>query len=92
MESRRVVEYKREREKREREMDAQIVELHQKLAIERKVWSGASAMLSKLTDENARQTCQVNVIESQRRIDFLQSELARLSLASPSPVLLLLFP
>jgi hypothetical protein len=57
----------------------QAAELHQKLAIERKVLSGASAMLGKLVDENARQTCQVSVIDSQRRIDFLESELAKLS-------------
>jgi hypothetical protein len=58
--------------------NSQSAELNQKLAIERKVLSGASAMLGKLVDENARQTCQVSVIDSQRRIDFLESELAKL--------------
>lgn len=66
-------------------MQQQRAEIQQKLAIERKVYSGANAMLASLKDENARQTCQVSVIESQRRIDFLESELARLSVV-PSPV------
>jgi hypothetical protein len=63
----------------QKQTNIQTAELHQKLAIERKVLSGASAMLGKLVDENARQTCQVSVIDSQRRIDFLESELSRLS-------------
>ncbi|RKO97375.1 hypothetical protein CAUPRSCDRAFT_10947 [Caulochytrium protostelioides] len=38
-------------------------------------------MRKQLTDANARETCQMNMVEAQRRVDFLESELARLSLS-----------
>ncbi|RKO88225.1 hypothetical protein BDK51DRAFT_24558, partial [Blyttiomyces helicus] len=60
--------------------DHKIADLLTKVAIERKVRDGALAMLEKLTDENARQQCEMNVVESDRRIDFLEGELRKLQL------------
>jgi hypothetical protein len=55
-----------------------------KIAIEKKVYDGAAAMFAKLNDKNAKEQCEMNMIESQRRMDFLQAELSKIHAKRPS--------
>ncbi|KAJ3079706.1 Serine/threonine kinase, partial [Quaeritorhiza haematococci] len=59
-------------------VEAKIADLQTKIAIERKVKEGASTMLRNLKDKNAREQCEVNIMESQRRLDFMEGELRKL--------------
>ena len=59
--------------------DDKLAELLSKISIEQKVFEGASQMLQKLSDKNARDQCEMNVIESRRRLEFLESEYAKLT-------------
>ncbi|RKO87475.1 kinase-like domain-containing protein, partial [Blyttiomyces helicus] len=61
-------------------VDQKITDLLSKVAIERKVRDGARAMLDKLKDQNARQQCEMNAVESDRRLEFLEGELRKLQL------------
>ncbi|KAJ3059654.1 hypothetical protein HK102_009887 [Quaeritorhiza haematococci] len=63
-----------------KDTDAKIAELQTKIAIERKVREGAAAMLKKLTDKNAREQCETNVQEADRRIEFLEEQMRKLQL------------
>ncbi|KAJ3078564.1 hypothetical protein HK102_004396, partial [Quaeritorhiza haematococci] len=62
------------------EFDQKITDLQTKIDIERKCKEGAVNMLNKLTDKNALEQCQMNVYESQRRLDFLEGEMRKLQL------------
>ncbi|KAJ3413318.1 Serine/threonine kinase [Chytridiales sp. JEL 0842] len=61
-------------------IDAKIAELTRNIQVERKVFEGASAMYTRLTDKTAKDQCQSSLIESQKRLEFLESELKRLKL------------
>ncbi len=54
--------------------------------MERKLLEGASAMFSKLVNEDARQQCEVSIFELKNRIDFLEGELRKLEqVPDPQP-------
>ncbi|KAI8620657.1 kinase-like domain-containing protein [Chytriomyces sp. MP71] len=54
---------------------AQIAEISQKIEVERKVLQGASAMYRQLADPQAREACEANMVESKRRLEYLESML-----------------
>ncbi|KAJ3010158.1 Serine/threonine kinase [Thoreauomyces humboldtii] len=62
------------------ELDGKILDLQKKIEIETKCKDGAQHMLRELKDSNALQQCEMNVVDSQRRLDFLTRELDKLEL------------
>ncbi|KAJ3224500.1 Serine/threonine kinase [Clydaea vesicula] len=60
--------------------ESKLQELIQKIQIEKKLGEGAQQMLKKLTDPDAKQLCQLNLLQSQQKIEFLETELKKLSL------------
>ena len=52
-------------------LDGQITELLKKIDVERKVRSGAESMKQALKDKNALAQMEININESQKRLDFL---------------------
>ena len=59
-------------------LNAKISDLRVKIEIEKKCKDGAENMLHKLKDPSAVQQCELNVRESQRRLDFLSGEMTKL--------------
>ncbi|KAJ3056882.1 Serine/threonine kinase [Rhizophlyctis rosea] len=59
-------------------LDAKIADLRVKIEIEQKCKDGAENMLHNLKDPSAVQQCELNVRESQRRLDFLSGEMTKL--------------
>ncbi|KAH6565313.1 hypothetical protein BASA50_008961 [Batrachochytrium salamandrivorans] len=59
-------------------MDAKIQDVQEKLKKERMVLDGATRMLAVQTQANARQMVEISVVEAQKRIEFLESELGKL--------------
>lgn len=59
-------------------LDAKINDLRSRIEIEKKCKDGAENMLQNLKDPSALQQCQLNVLESQRRLDFLSGEMTKL--------------
>ncbi|KAJ8331322.1 Serine/threonine kinase [Batrachochytrium dendrobatidis] len=59
-------------------MDSRIQDVQEKLKKERMVLDGATRMLAVQTQASARQMVEVNVVEAQKRIEFLESELRKL--------------
>ncbi|KAJ3161125.1 Serine/threonine kinase [Geranomyces michiganensis] len=60
------------------ELEGKIQDLRKKIEIETKCKNGAEHMLRELKDPNALQQCEMNVVDSQRRLDFLNKEMAKL--------------
>ncbi|KAJ3284780.1 Serine/threonine kinase [Borealophlyctis nickersoniae] len=60
------------------ESDSKIADLKNKIQIEAKCKEGAENMLRNLKDPDAIQQCQLNILESQRRLEFLSAEMTRL--------------
>ncbi|KAH6564395.1 hypothetical protein BASA62_007960 [Batrachochytrium salamandrivorans] len=60
------------------DIDAKIVVLQAKIDVERKCNEGAINMRSQLRDANAIQQCNLNVFESEKRLDFLLEEMLKL--------------
>lgn len=60
------------------EVKLKIQDLENRIEIEKKVKEGAEHMLASLKDAVVRQQCESNVYDSQRRLDFLYSELNKL--------------
>ncbi|KAI3642421.1 hypothetical protein MP228_011976 [Amoeboaphelidium protococcarum] len=61
-------------------IEAQIAELEKKIAVEKKVKSGAESMKAMLKDKNAKQEIEISINESQKRLDFLEREMQKLKL------------
>ncbi|KAJ3260208.1 Serine/threonine kinase [Chytriomyces hyalinus] len=55
--------------------DAQIADISAKIEVERKVLQGASAMYRQLADPQAREACEANMVESKRRLEYLEGML-----------------
>ncbi|ORY24440.1 kinase-like protein [Rhizoclosmatium globosum] len=53
-------------------LDAQIADISAKIEVERKVLTGASAMYRQLADPQAREACEANMVESKRRLEYLE--------------------
>ncbi|KAI9315794.1 kinase-like domain-containing protein [Zopfochytrium polystomum] len=53
-------------------MEAQVREIGNKLAHERRMMDASKNMFRMLTDKNSRDQCEANIIESQKRLDFLE--------------------
>ncbi|KAI9105929.1 kinase-like domain-containing protein [Phlyctochytrium arcticum] len=60
------------------DLDAKVLDLKNRIEIEKKCKEGAEHMLQELKDPNARQTCEMNVYDSMRRLDFLTKQLRKL--------------
>ncbi|KAJ3149573.1 Serine/threonine kinase [Geranomyces variabilis] len=60
------------------ELEGKIQDLRKKIEIETKCKNGAEHMLRELKDPNALQQCEMNVVDSQRRLDFLNKEMVKL--------------
>lgn len=58
-------------------LDAQIAQLEQKLAVERKVRAGAEGMRLVITDKKALAQMELSLSDSQKRLDFLEGELGK---------------
>lgn len=56
-----------------------MAELEAKATVERKCRDGALLMLHQLTDRNAREQCEANVAESEKRLEFLEGELRKVA-------------
>ncbi|KAJ3207761.1 Serine/threonine kinase [Dinochytrium kinnereticum] len=52
--------------------------------VENRLLDAAKSMISQLNDQNARDQCEASVIESQRRLEFLEGELKALQLGTQS--------
>jgi hypothetical protein len=61
-------------------MDITIQQLYKKIEIERKILHGAKNMGSQLTDPNVIEVCNLKILESQKRLQFLESEMQKLIL------------
>jgi hypothetical protein len=61
-------------------LEIQISELEKKIAVENKVKEGAVAMKAMLKDKNALTEVEVSISESEKRLEFLQRELQKLTL------------
>ncbi|TPX64063.1 hypothetical protein SpCBS45565_g06148 [Spizellomyces sp. 'palustris'] len=64
--------------------DAKIADLQKKISIEQTVYEGANKMFKNLTDRSAREQCEMNALESKRRLEFLEGELRKLHLRKAS--------
>jgi hypothetical protein len=62
----------------DKKIDQQIVELERKIAVERKVKMGADAMRSQIKDKIALAQVEMSIEESQKRLMFLEEQMARL--------------
>ncbi|KAI9101840.1 kinase-like domain-containing protein [Phlyctochytrium arcticum] len=65
-------------------IDGKIGELQKKITIEHTVFEGANKMLRSLTDRSAKEQCEMNALESKRRLDFLEGELRKLHIRKAS--------
>ncbi|KAJ3094878.1 Serine/threonine kinase, partial [Physocladia obscura] len=69
-------------------IDAQIADITAKIEVERKVLQGASSMYRQLEDPQAREACEANMVDSKRRLEYLEGRLRDVALAfssQPSP-------
>ncbi|KAI9202644.1 uncharacterized protein BJ171DRAFT_512805 [Polychytrium aggregatum] len=65
--------------------DSRLAELQSKWEVENKIREGAEQMLKKITDRNASEVCESNLLESQRRLSYLENEMKKLGTkANPS--------
>ncbi|KAJ3386805.1 Serine/threonine kinase [Lobulomyces angularis] len=60
--------------------ETKIQDLIQRIQIEKKLVEGAQQMLKKLTDSDAKQLCHLNLIQSQQKVEFLETELKKLTI------------
>ncbi|KAJ3217237.1 Serine/threonine kinase [Dinochytrium kinnereticum] len=67
------------------DIDEKIREISSKIEIEKKCKDGAQNLLSKLLDRNAIQQCEMTLLESQKRLDFLEDQLRRLYIKKERP-------
>lgn len=58
--------------------EIRIAEIAKKTEMEGKILHGAMVMLNALKDKSARDQCEVTVIESKRRLEFLETESTKL--------------
>ncbi|KAJ3184872.1 Serine/threonine kinase [Gaertneriomyces sp. JEL0708] len=65
-------------------IDQKIAELQKKITIEQTVYDGANKMLRNLTDRSARGQCEMNTLESRRRLEFLEGEMRKLQIRKGS--------
>ncbi|KAJ3030437.1 UNVERIFIED_CONTAM: Serine/threonine kinase [Siphonaria sp. JEL0065] len=69
-------------------IDAQIAEISGKIEVERKMLQGAQTMYRQLNDAPSREACEANMVDSKRRLEYLEGLLrdaVGLSMASQSP-------
>ncbi|KAJ3067323.1 Serine/threonine kinase, partial [Podochytrium sp. JEL0797] len=66
-------------------MDAQIADISAKIDVERKVLQGASAMYRQLADAQTREACEAKMVESKRRLEYLEGLLRDAVGSSMSP-------
>ncbi|KAI9344598.1 kinase-like domain-containing protein [Obelidium mucronatum] len=66
-------------------MEALIADISAKIEVERKVFLGASAMHRQLSDPQAREACEANMVESKRRLEYLEGQLRNTVASSLAP-------
>ncbi|KAJ3022317.1 Serine/threonine kinase [Thoreauomyces humboldtii] len=65
-------------------MDGKIADIQRKITIEQTLYDGANKMLKNLTDKSARDQCEMNALESRRRLEFLEGEMKKLRIRKQS--------
>ncbi|KAJ1983685.1 Serine/threonine kinase [Dimargaris verticillata] len=62
------------------DVDSTINDIRQKIRLEQKMHDAAKQMRTQLKNRNALEECDITLLESEKRIDFLQQQLQRMQL------------
>ncbi|KAJ3327790.1 Serine/threonine kinase [Blyttiomyces sp. JEL0837] len=57
-----------------RDLESQLADINTRMTVEKKMLEAAQAMFRQLRDQNARDQCEANIVESQKRLDFLENK------------------